>query len=166
MPARAREWTLVPYLFFPRNEGVPRFESGRRLLAICRVFACTGNTEAAFGYETGTSCDRFTVSEGVPFRGQKLATCRNFEAQDGMTALAGDARQCPCDDACAGRLRLAHGSVGVSHLAWCETRALRGSSRVSSRPLITIESSSSPQAEFGVIAMRAGRIKVTLAHGQ
>ena len=83
-----------------------------------------------------------------------------------MTALAGDARKCPCDDARARRLRLARGSVGVSHLdAWCETRALRCSSRVSSRPLITIESSSSPQADFGVIAMRAGGVKVTLAMG-
>src|SRR5918996_4059925 len=27
----SREWTRVPYMSFPRNEGVPGFESGRRL---------------------------------------------------------------------------------------------------------------------------------------
>ncbi len=39
VPARAREWTPVPHLSFPRNEGVPRFESGRRLSLFCRDFS-------------------------------------------------------------------------------------------------------------------------------
>ena len=36
MPARAREWTPVPHLSFPRNEGVPGSSPGVGFQPICR----------------------------------------------------------------------------------------------------------------------------------
>jgi hypothetical protein len=42
VPARARERTAVPYLSFPRNEGVPGSSPGVGF-GICRGFFCMGN---------------------------------------------------------------------------------------------------------------------------
>src|ERR671918_1607154 len=53
VPASARAWTRIPYLSFPRNEGVPvrvRASAFPYLQGFSPVLA---TLEAALGYETG-----------------------------------------------------------------------------------------------------------------
>jgi hypothetical protein len=47
VPARAREWTGVPYWSFPRNEGVPGSSPGVGFEPICREFVGPGNSRSA-----------------------------------------------------------------------------------------------------------------------
>ena len=77
VPARAREWTRVPYLSLPRNEGVRGSNPHVGFLRICRdIYRVWQRSEAALGYETGTSSDPFTVGEGIPPAGRFSMICR------------------------------------------------------------------------------------------
>src|SRR5918996_3974949 len=99
VPAHAREWTRVPYLSFPRMKGSPVRVRASALTSLQGFLRRRQRRIAAVGYETGTSSERFTVSEGVPPPSRFSLISRQFGPGGGSGWLDRSARKCPRVDA-------------------------------------------------------------------
>jgi hypothetical protein len=96
-PARAREWTRVPYLSFPRNEGVPGSSPGIGFRLFCRACFFTGN---AADRSAGTKrvhllTGSWLVKWSAPTA--RLTICRHFELGTDHGRFK-HARTCPRGD--------------------------------------------------------------------
>ena len=85
-----------------RNEGPPVRVRASALPDLQGLSSVWATLRARSGYETGTSSDRFTVSEGVPALRRFRLICRHVEAREDCATAFRSARKCPRVDARVG----------------------------------------------------------------